>query len=171
MIATIVGQIVLGWLLADFLGGVFHWWEDRIGNPNTPIIGKWIVIPNRLHHDKPLYFIQNGTFWSRNRALIVLSLIVGTALSLVFGFSPFIAALMIGGAFTNEVHAWAHRPSKAPKWVRVLQETGLLQSPKGHAKHHKPPLDKNYCILTDLLNPFLDKMKFFPRLERVLRRA
>lgn len=36
--------------MADFVTGVFHWWEDRYGNPAWPVIGKLVVEPNILHH-------------------------------------------------------------------------------------------------------------------------
>jgi hypothetical protein len=42
---SIVGQLLLGWLLADFLTGVFHWWEDRLGKESWPVIGHLIIKP------------------------------------------------------------------------------------------------------------------------------
>jgi len=38
--------VIFAILLADLISGIFHWWEDRYGNPNWPIIGKYIVEPN-----------------------------------------------------------------------------------------------------------------------------
>jgi hypothetical protein len=67
--------------------------------------------------------------------------------------------LAIGGALANEVHRYAHQPSAAPGWVRVLQEIGLCQSPKEHSAHHRPPHDANFCILTDWLNPLLEAIR------------
>lgn len=42
--------VMAAFLLADFVTGVFHWWEDRYGNPAWPVIGKLVVEPNILHH-------------------------------------------------------------------------------------------------------------------------
>lgn len=169
MIPTLLGQIVIGWLIADFLGGLFHWWEDRVARLDMPLIGAWIVAPNRLHHVEPLAFLR-GTFWDRNLALIVTAAIICATWSALFGPSVTLAVTMIGGAITNEVHAWAHQPSTAPRLVRLGQEIGILQSPKHHAAHHRPPQDRNYCILTDWVNPLLESVRFWARLEATLTR-
>jgi ubiquitin-conjugating enzyme E2 variant len=102
--------------------------------------------------------------------MIVVSIAAGGLLTWLFGFSVLIAAMMVGGSLVNEVHAWAHRPSTAPRWARVLQETGFIQSPKHHAGHHRPPQDKHYCILTDWLDPVLDALDAWGRAERGLAR-
>jgi ubiquitin-conjugating enzyme E2 variant len=162
MIFSIVGQIVLGWLLADLATGVFHWWEDTFGNESWPIIGKWIIVPNALHHKEPLAFEKNG-FIGRNLAAIVTALIVGSMWFLLFGLSVFSITFLIGSAIANEIHYFSHRPSKAPKAIKLLQETGILQSPKQHAKHHKPPFDTNFCVMTNWLNPLLEHLNFWKR--------
>lgn len=170
MFASIVGQLILGWLIADFLGGLFHWWEDRVGTVDLPFVGSWIIRPNRDHHADPLLFCRGTTFFDRNLALIVTSAVIGGAWIALFGLSVGIVATVIGGALTNEVHAWAHQPSRAPRWARVLQDIGFIQSPKQHAGHHRPPQDKSYCILTDWLNPILDALRLWDRLEAGLAR-
>lgn len=169
--ALLVGELLLGWLLADFFSGFFHWVEDRFGMPTTPILGPWIIAANRDHHERPTAFVDLGSFRARNQFMIVVSLIVGTALFACFGLHAWLVALMLGGAFVNEVHAWAHRPSLAPAWAKPLQESGFFQSPKHHAAHHRPPQDRAFCILTGWLNPLLDALGFWRCLERVARRA
>lgn len=64
-VADVFGQLLLGWLFADFLTGAFHWWEDRHGNESWPVIGQWLIAPNRLHHLRPLAFGAHG-FVGRN---------------------------------------------------------------------------------------------------------
>lgn len=169
--SSIVGEILLGWLLADLLGGLFHWWEDRIGTVDLPVVGSWIIKPNRDHHADPLLFCRGTSFRDRNQALIVFAVAVAAAWSLLFGPSVMLAACAVGGAITNEVHAWAHKPAAAPSWVRVLQETGVIQSPKHHAGHHRPPNAVRYCILTDWLNPILDRLRVWARLEAALAKV
>jgi ubiquitin-conjugating enzyme E2 variant len=166
ILATLVGEAVLGWLAADFLSGAFHWWEDRYGRTSWPLVGPWIIAPNRLHHVKPLAFLEK-TFWGRNNASIIASSLVGAVLAATFGMSLWLAVMGLGGALANEVHRYTHQPSQAPAWVRLLQEIGLLQSPKSHALHHRPPQDRNYCVLSDWLNPVLEKVRLWDRLEGI----
>jgi len=169
--AAIVGQVLLGWLLADLVPGAFHWWEDNFGDEDWPIVGPWIIRPNRLHHEAPLAFTKGG-FWARNRASIVTALILGAGLVGAFGAQPWIIALAIGGGIANEIHRYAHQPSSAPSWLRVLQEIGLAQSPKEHAAHHRPPyFNANFCVLTDWLNPVLEAIGFWRRLSRAFGRV
>lgn len=168
--AAVFGEALLGWLLADLLTGAFHWWEDRFGREDWPLLGPWIIAPNRLHHDEPLAFTRHG-FWSRNGSSIVAAAAAALALVAAFGAAVWIAALALGGALSNEVHRYAHQPGRAPTWMRVLQDIGLLQSPKGHAAHHRPPQDRNYCVLTDWLNPLLEAAGLWARLERMSGRS
>jgi hypothetical protein len=51
---SVIGQLLVGWLLADLLSGIFHWWEDQFGKESWPVIGPWLIAPNRLHHAEPL---------------------------------------------------------------------------------------------------------------------
>jgi hypothetical protein len=166
---AIFGQVILGWLLADFLTGSFHWWEDRFGAETWPVIGPWIIAPNRLHHSVPLAFTEHG-FVARNGASIAAAAAAGAAWTLLLGPSVLMAATLTGSALANEVHYYAHKPSAAGPILSVLQQTGLMQSPKVHASHHRPPNDTNYCVLTDWLNPTLEAVRLWPRLERLLGR-
>lgn len=168
--AEILGQLVLGWLLADLVTGAFHWWEDNFGSEQWPLIGAWIIRPNRLHHRAPLMFTRHN-FLDRNGASIVTAMLIAAALALVFGPRPWICALAIGGALSNEVHRYAHQPSSAPAWLRVLQEIGVCQSPKAHAVHHRPPHSANFCVLTDLLNPVLEASGLWRGLGAIFGKA
>lgn len=162
--ASFLGEALFGWLAADLSSGVFHWWQDRCTRESWPVIGPWLISPSRLHHREPLAFLNNG-FLLRNRAAIGTSICVGGLYLYLFGPSVALAFSTLGGAITTQVHTWTHRPSKAPKIVRVLQETGVLQSAKHHAGHHRPPSDRNYCILTGWLNPMLDALRVWERAE------
>lgn len=148
---------LLGWLLADILTGIFHWWEDRHGDESWPIIGPWIIAPNRLHHTDPMAFTRHG-FWDRNRASIIAALIFGAGWLWLLGPSSVLVGVVLGAALSNEVHFYAHRPALAPAAVRLLQRTGFLQAPKNHALHHRPPHSVNFCVLTDWLNPLIRRL-------------
>ena len=58
--AQILGELLLGWLLADLVGGLVHWWEDRVARSDTPVIGPLVIAPNRLHHSDPLAFTRSS---------------------------------------------------------------------------------------------------------------
>jgi hypothetical protein len=167
---AILGQALAGWLAADFFTGVFHWWEDRFGREEWPVIGRWIIAPNRLHHARPLAFSAGG-FIGRNGASIVAALVLGAAWATIAAPTVFMAATLIGGAISNEVHFWAHRPAAAGGVRRVLQQIGLIQSPKAHALHHRPPHTVHFCVLTDWLNPVLEAIEFWSWVERLVGRA
>lgn len=166
MISELLGQALIGWLLADLITGMFHWWEDRVGRVEWPIVGPWIIAPNRLHHLSPLAFTRHG-FLDRNRASMLAAAIVWALWGMAFGPSVTLATAMIGAGLSNEVHRYAHQPSLAPGWVRVLQQIGIVQSPNVHKVHHRPPFEQNFCILTDWLNPPLEALGFWRVMERL----
>ena len=47
----------------------------------------------------------------------------------------------------------------------MIQKTGLIQSRRMHGYHHSAPFDVNYCVLTNYLNPILNKIRFWQFLE------
>lgn len=167
--AQILGEAIAGWLFADFVTGLFHWWEDRIGRVDMPFIGKWLIEPNRLHHSDPMAF-TGGTLADRSLASAVAACTLATLWVLAFGPSVFCLAFAIGGSVVNEVHRLAHL-GKAAGLIGMLQEVGLLQSPAHHAGHHRGAHDRRYLVLTDMLNPVLDRLKVWDRLENALRRV
>jgi hypothetical protein len=157
-------SIIAGILLADFVTGVVHWLEDRFGSEAWPLLGPLVIAPNRLHHREPLAFTRAG-FLSRNSTAAAGALAIGAAALLVFGPSLVLGVAIGAGCLANEVHLWAHRPDRAPRIVRMLQATGLLQSRRHHSVHHAAPHDRRYCTLTSWLNPLLDRAGFWRLLE------
>lgn len=170
MIASAVGELLIGWLAADLMSGAFHWWQDRLASPHWPHVGPWLIEPSRLHHREPLAFVA-GSFAYRNGATFAFVAGVAAAWLALLGPSLSLAAAMVGGALSTQIHYWTHRPSAGGTLVRVLQEIGVVQSPKHHAGHHRPPQDRRYCVLTDWCNPVLDALRVWDRLERLLGRA
>lgn len=166
--AQFVGEAMLGWLFADLVTGAFHWWEDRLGRADMPIIGKWLVEPNRLHHVEPMAFTR-GSLADRSLACAVAAAIVAGLWLLAFGPSVFCLFFAIGGMAVNEVHRLAHL-GKTPGVLGVLQDIGLIQSPAHHAGHHRGEHDRRYLVLTDWLNPVLDRVGLWSGIERLLVR-
>jgi sterol desaturase/sphingolipid hydroxylase (fatty acid hydroxylase superfamily) len=166
---SILGQLLVGWLLADLLSGIFHWWQDQFGKESSPVIGPWLITPNRLHHDQPLAFLQNN-FTQRTRASIMAAGLFGALWWSIAGPSVVLFTTVIGLSLATEVHRLTHAPKLAGPILSVLQEIGVIQSPKGHALHHRPPQNRNFCALTDWLNPIFEALDIWSRAERVLRK-
>ena len=167
--SALLGQVLMGWLAADLLGGVVHWLEDRVAGEGAGWFGRVVIAPSRLHHRSPQLFL-GGSLVDRNLAAwIAASLVSAVGLALL-GPSVIWAAATIGGLVSAEVHACAHRPSRAGSLLRVLHEIGALQSPRHHAGHHRPPSDRRYCVLTDWVNPIVDALDLWARLEAALTR-
>lgn len=160
-----LASFLAAWLMADFLSGVFHWWEDRYGVESWPVIGPIIVSPNVLHHAQPTAFLKGG-FFTRNWTTFAPALAFAAA-AWWLG-SPWWTLVGLCVAMGNEVHAWAHQ--KCSRRIRGLQMLGLLQSQEQHAIHHRDPFDKNYCVMTDYLNPVLSAIRFWEGMEAAIGR-
>lgn len=159
-----------GWLLADFIAGIAHWWEDRVAHESDGFIGQQVVAPNRLHHRRPTAFLdqdfiaRNWTTWLAVAAVSALWLaLLGP--SIVWAFAT------LGGAVSSEVHRRAHLPKRNPAVVCIAQEIGIIQSVSHHAGHHRPGSEVRYCPLTNWINPVLDELRFWSRLERLFAAA
>lgn len=159
-------QILLGWLIADFISGVLHWIEDRVLWQSDGWIGRHIVAPNRQHHLTPLTFLQDG-FGARNGTTWAVLVPIAALWLWLLGPSFVFAGALAGGLLVNEVHRLAHTPTQSLGWVRVAQQVGLIQSGPHHARHHRQGASSHYCVLTGWLNPVLEQLQFWDRLERL----
>lgn len=158
---TVVLLCLLAFFAAELVGGIFHWWEDRYGNPEWPIIGKYIVLPNIEHHQYPAKICQ-GTYWYRNGMTIIVCAI--GAIPFYWCWPMLLFFLILSQM--NEFHSWSHK--KSNRFIRFLQQYGLMQSPRHHSIHHEVPYNKYYCVMTNYLNPILTKIKFWEFLELVV---
>ena len=162
----IIFHLFLGWFIADFLSGLFHWLEDRVFWVGMPFISASIVEPNRLHHNDPMAMTRE-TFISRNGTTWAAVTMVAALWFLLAGFSWIWLGAVLGGAVVTQVHYLAHK-GHSDGLISVLQQVGIIQSRSHHWQHHKEPQDRHYCILTNFLNPWLDWMGFWLGLERLL---
>ncbi|XP_068667795.1 fatty acid desaturase 4, chloroplastic-like [Aristolochia californica] len=160
----------MGYLVADLTSGVYHWAIDNYGGPETLVYGSYINT-FQGHHRWPssitYYEAVSGTYKiARGVAFLLLPLhflinnpVLHSFLGVYGGFTTFSA----------QFHEWAHRPkSRVPPLVIVLQEMGLLLSPRKHAKHHRPPHEGSYCTISGLSNEFLDNFRVFRGMEMIL---
>ena len=161
-------DILLVILAADFGSGLLHWLEDGYGYSHWPITGEWITAPNILHHQAPNAFTENSWLRSATVLLVLGVVLIGVAWligMLTWQFLLFVAI----GINANEIHKWNHLPRrKRGKLVAALQDAHLLQSAKHHGKHHVGSKDTHYCVVTNLVNPVLDKLRFWRALEALV---
>jgi len=159
-------QIILCVIIADFITGIIHWWEDTYGNPKWPILGTQVVKPNILHHKDPTAFIRMTAAITRNYQVWGIGLLSIIIFYLIGVLSWELTTIVVIASQGNETHAWTH--TKPPKAAKLLQDMGILITPQQHAKHHRPPFDTNYCTLTNLVNPLLETICFWKTVEWII---
>ena len=165
-------KIFLCIIIADFITGFVHWLEDTYGLPDWPFgLGKHVVEPNIIHHEKPTLMVTMSNAFKRNFiTAIPASIVVGIAFYF-YGWScwPFALVLLLSGFLGNEIHAWNHTPtSKLHPFIVFLQDTAIIQSRKQHAIHHKKPYNKYYCTITNITNAVLERIYFWRTLEYLI---
>jgi ubiquitin-conjugating enzyme E2 variant len=153
------------WLMADFLTGVVHWIEDRYGNPDWPVLGKYVIQPNIRHHKDQRAFLE-GSYLKRNWTTMLPTLSLAV-LFYALG-QPWLSLVAVFSSQANEVHGWAHQ--KCNRVIRALQLLGVFSSPEDHATHHNKPFSTDFCVMSAVLNPVLELFLFWPTLETVLGR-
>ncbi|MDX2312918.1 MAG: fatty acid desaturase CarF family protein [Gammaproteobacteria bacterium] len=156
---------VLVVLMVDFVSGVLHWLEDGYGKRDWPITGALITAPNILHHHRPAAFIKHS--WLKSADVLICLGAVIMIIAWAGGMLTWQVLLFVAiGVNANEVHKWNHLPkSKRSEFVVVLQKLRLLQTSEHHAKHHALSKDTNYCVITNVMNPVLDAVQFWRKLE------
>lgn len=165
-----LGIALAGWLLADFLSGVLHWAADTWGRVDTPIIGRRLLHPFRVHHVNPQDILARG-FLDLNGdvaavCLPFLTLVLWLPLDRPVTQSVTLLLLATAGFAlpTNQIHQWAHM-SNPPRGVRLLQSLRLILTRRGHAGHHANPAGGHYCITTGWCNALLTRAGFYTALE------
>ena len=166
-----------GVVLADFVSGLVHFLADNFCEPDSPIIGPSFVRPFREHHDDPMSITRHGFLETNNgNTLVTLPVLVPVSLAPLEESATGTMAGALTLAFlvaiwlTNQIHKWAHMPDP-PRVVRLLQRSRLILANGHHDVHHTSPFDTYYCITVGLWNPLLERVGFFPWLERAIRRT
>lgn len=168
MLLTIIDkliQIVLGYLLSDFIMGIYHWIKDTYFSPFTPIIGKTFIWGSRLHHVRPRYVLE----FTDNDLIIdsakwTLSWI--GPLFFWFGLTPFLVTMFIMISLNDVIHKYTHEiDHERPIWATILQRIGFFQSHDEHHLHHVAPHEINYCPVTPYVNIWLEKINLWRNLE------
>jgi ubiquitin-conjugating enzyme E2 variant len=153
-------------LAADFISGVVHWWEDRYARLNGGPLQQ-VAIDNLRHHARPREFLAKG-YWASSWDLWLLGAAALGAAALLGVLSWHVPLFAVLVANANQVHKWAHRTREENgPLIGTLQRLHLLQTARHHGRHHQGSRDSHYCVLTNFLNPLLEEVQFWRRLERL----
>jgi ubiquitin-conjugating enzyme E2 variant len=165
---SLVLQVLIIVALADFLAGAVHWAEDAYGSENTPVLGPLVIRPNIIHHHFPRFFTKY-TWWQSSWELLVIGAVVlvgATALGCL-GWQVWLFVAISVNA--NQVHKWAHRTrAENGPLISRLQDWHILQTPRHHGLHHSDPKNTYYCPITNIVNPVLERLQFWARLETLI---
>jgi len=166
-----LGKAATAVLTVDLLSGALHWLEDSYGNPEWPITGRFVTRPNQEHHRDPRAMAKH-TWWDSAAVPLAIG-VLALAATWALGVLSWPVALALGvGVNANEIHKWAHRTrSENGPVVNLLHRLRILQTARHHGLHHGRAKDTHYCVVTNVLNPVLDRVGLWRGLERGLERA
>lgn len=172
----VVFAVPLGMLAGDFVSGLVHWLADTYGSERTPLVGANFIKPFRLHHFYPKDICTHDFITTNGNTCILAAPLVGFCLPFVWeeevsamrAFTVLTTVLTAATTVaTNQFHKWAHA-DVPPRLARLLQRAHLILRPQHHSQHHTAPHLTDYCIANGWLNPLLERIRFFDRLERAL---
>ena len=174
-IESAIFVFILGYIMADFISGITHWFCDTFFEEDTPFIGKLVIYPFREHHIHPRRIVLSS-FIEQDTANFFL--MIPPLAACVWIDAPnqgyvesLISCSLLGLCFglfcTNLFHKWAHLQNP-PLLITLLQKSNLILNPQRHALHHRDHR-RGFCVTSGWLNPILDSINFFSRLERVIR--
>ena len=161
-------ECFFSFLLADFVSGFVHWFQDYILLQNSRRLNPYflrLLNNNQLHHVKPRAFLEKH-WWDSSKDLVFIGIMITFigVITSTFNF-PMIVFLVIA-INGNQIHKWAHQAKhEKPLFVHFFQKIKILQSPKHHNLHHKGKMNNYYCVISNILNPILDKINFWRFLE------
>lgn len=158
-------------LLADFVAGLVHWFEDAYVREDTPVLGRLLARQNIMHHHLPRYFTRLS-WWKSSWDLLCFSgiLVLGAWFLRILTWRVWLFAALSTNA--NQIHKWSHRTrAENGRVISFLQKIRVLQTPQHHAVHHTNPKNSNYCTITNIVNPVLDGIHFWDGVEWLLAKT
>ncbi|HKO60599.1 MAG TPA: fatty acid desaturase CarF family protein [Pyrinomonadaceae bacterium] len=173
---SVLLAIPLGIVAGDFVSGIVHWFADTYFTEKTPIIGRSLVKPFRLHHIYPRDICTHNLVEIAGNVCILAVPVLSMCLYLLWllpesGWLAFkvvcVSIVAITTVATNQFHKWAHEEHPSP-FARWMQRTRLVLNPLHHQQHHTAPFNLHYCITNGWLNPLLNRIKFFRRMEKFI---
>lgn len=180
LLASLALALPLGYLAADLVSGLIHWFADSFFDDATPLIGSLLIAPFREHHRDPEAITRHGFLETTGNSCLVTIPPLGalwlwgasdgtSGVLAVFGLAVALCAAL--GVFaTNMIHRAAHaREADIRGPIATLQRSGLILSAAHHAQHHRGANNRAYCVTCGWLNPVLDRFDVFGRLAAWIR--
>jgi ubiquitin-conjugating enzyme E2 variant len=154
--------------LADFISGLVHWLEDAYGTETTPLVGPLMIRPNIVHHHYPRHFTKLN-WWQSSWDLVLLGIVLIGATAWAGVLTWHVGLFVAICVNANQIHKWSHQTrAENGRVVSFLQDCWILQTPRQHALHHTDPKNTYYCPITNVLNPALEFIGLWPKLEGVI---
>lgn len=160
-------DIILGYLLADFIIGIIHWFKDTYFSPFTPLIGKTLIWGSRLHHIRPKHILEYSNItliWDSAKWFLLWYL----PLIWFLGINVFNVSLFIIMSLNDVIHKYAHMRNNKPIIIDFLQKNYIIQSSREHHQHHISPHEMNYCPITPYMNTILESINFWRFIENIV---
>jgi len=168
IIFDFVFKLFFGYVIADFIVGVYHWIKDTYFDPHTPVLGGIFIWSSRLHHIRPQYvttFSDYDLFTSSAKW----TLIWMAPIFYYIEFSLFTITIFLTISLNDIVHKYAHMSdAERPEWATFLQNINIFQSAEEHHLHHTYPHVTHYCPITPFVNDMLEKNDFWRKLEDIV---
>ena len=170
-------EILLAWILADFMSGIGHWIQDILLDRETRFsLINTIKKDNDLHHSVPTATLQL-TYWENINTTAPLMWAISVGLIILSAPTLWVLAFFFLG-FANLIHRFAHEPrSRTNVVIKLLQKLGVFISFEQHQDHHidahglirKENSSRCYCVMGSWLNPIMDQIGFFKILTKIAR--
>jgi hypothetical protein len=171
---NIVLQIIIGFLLADIIGGGSHWFEDTYIHYCTqiPIINE-IARYNEMHHYFPRTMLVHS-YYENIKTSILFSFILFIILFLflrnhMLKYPVIYICLFALLPLTNLFHRFSHqRDCETNSVILFLQKIGVLCNHEHHKEHHVSKVNTKYCTIFPITNYCLDTILFWRILEKII---
>jgi len=146
----------IGWLLSDFIGGILHWFGDSYYQSSDSTFFKHFID----HHIHPNDILNHDYYFMEWETYLLYFII-----RIFFGRLSLWTAISTWGLHCTYFHKQAHMYGKSNKFICFLQKYHIILPPDVHHIHHTVPHNRYYCVCIGILNPFLEKIKFWNFLE------
>ena len=154
-------------LAADLVSGLVHWWEDAYARTDRGLF-RAVAVDNLRHHAKPREFLEKS-YWESSWDLWLMGAGAVAIAAAIGAFSWHIVLFAVLVANANQLHKWAHRTREENgPVIATLQRLHVIQSTRHHSLHHQGKRNSHYCVITNFLNPILQELRLWSRLERLI---